>query len=169
MSFRSSKYSARDVKYGLMDNSQAFTIGEVVIPGVRSNTSVLLTGGGTTAYLLGSCTGFRDNNGVSMEMSTFTASSTNPSTGAQVSAAYIPLHICPEWITDLSQAANTTTGSGEYGNMSVDSTGLLALETTWVVFSTRGGATQLFSYGLTGKNTTQITCTFYATINGALA
>lgn len=168
MAFLPLKYDFNDVKYALMDNSQAFTIGEVVIPGVRSNTNVLLTGGGTTTYLLGSTMGFKDGKGLSMEMNTYTAASDNV-TNALIQAAYLPLQIVSEWITDLSAAANTTTGSGEFGNFVVDSTGLLLTETSYVAFGTRGGATQFFSYGLTGKNTTQVSGTFYATINGALA
>jgi len=168
MAFRASKYSARDTKYGLMANNQAFTIGEVIIPSRTSETPTLLTGGGTTSYLLGSVLGFKDTAGSRLGFDTVTAAADNV-TVALVQAAYLPLHICPEWITDLSAAAGTTAGSSTMGNMSVNSTGLFALESTWVIFTTHAGATQLFSYGLTGKNTTQITCSFYATINGALA
>lgn len=166
MAFRASKYSARDVKYGLIDNSQALTIGEVIIPGVQGDTAVVLTGGGTTSFLLGAVTGFKDKAGASLEFNTYTAESDNV-TDKLVQVSYIPLDIVPEWISDLDAAAETTDNSGAYGNFAVDSTGLLVDESTVVAFGTRTSV-QLFSYGLTGKDTTQVTCTFFATVAGGL-
>ncbi len=165
MAFKASKYSARDVKYGLMDNSQTLSVGEVIIPGVQGDTAVVLTGGGTTGLLLGAVTGFKDKAGVSLEFNTYAAESDNV-TDKLVQVSYVPLAIVPEWISDLDAAAETTDNSSAYGNFAVDSTGLLVDESTVVAFGTRT-AVQLFSYGLTGKDTTQVTCTFFATVGGA--
>lgn len=165
MSFVPRKYEVSDVKYGLLDNSENLSIGEVIIPGVQGDTSVVKTGGGTTSYLLGAVMGFKDNNGVGLELNSYAAENDNV-TDKLVQAAYIPLHIVPEWISDLDAAAETTDNSSAYGNFAVDSTGLLVDESTVVAFGTRT-AVQLFSYGLTGKNTTQVTCVFFATVGGA--
>lgn len=170
MSFKALRYQNHDVKYGLIDNSQTLSVGEVIIPGIVSggDTGVVLTGGGTTGFLLGSVTGFRDNRGTSMEYDTWAAASNNV-TSAMVQCAFLPLAIIPEWTTDLDDTSEVTDNSSSYGNFAVDSTGLLADESTWVAFSTRS-AVQLFSYGLTGSSTypKRITCTFFATVAGGL-
>lgn len=167
MSFIPRKYLASDAKSALIDNSQTLSIGEVIIPGVQGDTSVVLTGGGTTGLLLGVVTGFKDANGVSLEFNTIVAESDNI-TDKQIKATYLPLYIGNpgEFLSDLDAAAETTDNSGAFGNFAVDSTGLLVDESTVVAFGTRS-AVQLFSYGLTGKDTTQVTCVFFATVGGA--
>jgi len=167
MSFVPRKYLASDVKSALIDNSQTLSIGEVIIPGVQGDTSVVLTGGGTTSYLLGVVTGFKDQNGTALEYNTVVAENDNV-TDKQVKAVYLPLYIGnpTEYISDLDAAAETTDNSGAFGNFAVDSTGLLVDESTVVAFSTRTSV-QLFSFGLTGKDTTQVTCVFFATVGGA--
>lgn len=167
MAFKPLKYSSSDAKSALIDNSQALTIGEVIIPGVQGDTPVVLTGGGTTSYLLGVVLGFKDKSGVSLEFNTYTAENDNV-TDKQVNANYLPLAIQTEYISDLDAAAETTDNSGAFGNFAVDSDGLLVDESTYVAFGTRTN-TQLFSYGLTGKNTTEVTCVFFATVAGAQA
>lgn len=161
------KYQLSDAKSAIIDNSLSLTIGQVIIPGVTSATSVAKNGGGTTGLLLGIVTGFKDIAGLALEKLTYAAGASNV-TGSQVRAEYQPIALAGEFITDLSAAAETTTGSGEFGNFSVDSTGLLALEGSYVTFSTRS-AVQLFSYGLTGDpmHTRQIAGVFFATVGGA--
>lgn len=166
MSFIPRKYAASDLKYGLMDNSQALSIGEVIIPGTQGDTAVVLTGGGTTGFLLGVVMGFKDTAGVAMELNSYTAESDNV-TDKLVKVAYHPLPIVTEYLSDLDAAAETTDNSSSYGNFAVDSTGLLVDESTVVAFGTRTSV-QLFSYGLTGKDTTQVTCVFFATVGGGL-
>lgn len=168
MAFKPIKYNASDVKAGLMDNSEALTIGEVIIPGVQGDTSVVKTGGGTTSYLLGVTMGFKDQNGNTLELNTVTAASDNV-TVKQLNAIYLPLHVQPtEFISDLNAAAETTDNSGAFGNFAVDSTGLLVSESSVQAFGTRTNL-QLFSYGLTGLNTTQVSCVFFATMVGGLS
>jgi len=168
MAFKPTKYNASDLKSGLMDNSQTLTIGEVIIPGVQGDTSVVLTGGGTTSYLLGVTMGFKDFGGTSLEFNTVAAAADNV-TVRQVNANYLPFHIAStEYLSDLDAAAETTDNSGAFGNFSVDSTGLLVDESTVSAFGTRTN-TQLFSYGLTGVSTTQVTCVFFATMVGGLS
>lgn len=168
MAFTPRKYSASDTKSALIDNSQALTIGEVIIPGIQGDTSVVLTGGGTTSYLLGAVLGFKDQNGNSLEFNAYTAENDNV-TDKKVNAIYLPLYIAnTEYVSDLDAAAETTDNSGGFGNFAVDSTGLLVDESTYVAFGTRTN-TQLFSFGLTGKDTTQVTCVFFATVAGAQA
>lgn len=165
--FQLRKYQTSDAKSAIIDNSQTLTLGQVIIPGVTSATSVVKTGGSTTSYLLGVVTGFKDIAGLALEKNTYVAGASNVTT-SQVRAEYQPLAIAGEFIVDLSAAAETTTGSGEFGNFSVDSTGLLALEGSYVAFGTRT-AVQLFSYGLTGDqmHPKQIAGIFFATVGGA--
>lgn len=168
MSFIPRKYDGSDVKYGLIDNSQTLSIGETIVPGVQGDTAVVLTGGGTTSYLLGVVLGFKDQNGTSLEFNTIVAENDNV-TDKQIKVAYIPLATTPgEYISDLDAAAETTDNSGAYGNFSVDSTGLLVDESTVAAFGTRTSL-QLFSYGLTGKNTTQVNVVFFATMVGGIS
>lgn len=154
----------QDTRSALMDNSQVLTIGEAIIPGVQGDTSVVLTAGGTDGAVLGVVVGFKDVAGHSIELDTVTAEADNI-TDKKVKAIYVPAHLPIDWTTDLDAAAETTDNSGAFGNMTIDSTGLLADESTIAAFSTVENM-QLFSYGLTGKDTTQIECRFISTILG---
>ena len=69
------------------------------------------------------------------------------------------------WLGDLDAAAETTDNSGAFGNFSIDSTGLLVDESTVSAFSVVENM-QLFSFGLTGKDTTQVEVRFISTILG---
>lgn len=154
----------QDVRSVLMDNSQVLTIGEAIIPGRQGTTSVALTAGGTDGAVLGVVVGFKDKAGHSIELDTVTAEADNV-TDKRVKAIYIPAHLPIDWQTDLDAAAETTTGSGTFANFTIDSTGLLADESSEQVFSVVENM-QLFSYGLTGKDTTQIDVRFISTILG---
>jgi hypothetical protein len=162
--FTPRKYQVSDAKSAIMDNSENLDIGEVIIPGVTSSTNVVKTGGGTTGLLLGIVMGFKDANGISLEKNSYAASGSNV-TGNQVRAEYHPLAVGGEYLTELSAAANTTAGSGEFGNFAVDSTGLLLAETSYVAFGTRTNV-QFFSYGLTGDplKAKQVHGVFFATV-----
>lgn len=165
--FAPRKYLVSDNKSALINNSVALTIGQVIIPAVTSSTSCVASGGGTTSYLLGVVMGFKDVNGLSLEQTTYTASASNL-TGNMVRADYVPLDQSYEFTVDLDAAANTTTGSGEFGNFAVDSTGLLAHEASYVAFGTRTSV-QMFSFGLTGDTShpRQIATKFFASVGGA--
>jgi len=153
-----------DARVALMENSQVLSIGEAIIPGVSTDTSVVLTAGGTDGAVLGVVVGFKDVAGHSIELDTVTAEADNI-TDKKIKAIYIPAHLPIDWQTDLDAAAETTDNSGAFGNMTIDSTGLLADEDTIAAFSTVEDM-QLFSYGLTGKDTTQIDVRFISTILG---
>lgn len=167
MAFLPRKYQLSDSKSAIIDNSLQLTVGQVIIPGVTSATSVAKNGGGTTSYLLGIVMGFKDIAGLALEKNSYTAASNNV-TVAQVRAEYQPLALTNEIICDLTANAETTTGSGEFGNFAVDSTGLLVSEASYVVFGTRTNV-QLFSYGLTGDpmHPRQISGVFFASVGGA--
>lgn len=153
--------SVQDIKYGLMDNSQALTVGEVIIPGIQGDTSVVLTGGSTTGDLLGVVLGFKQEGNVT-EKSTVTAASDNV-TVAQIKAAYLPAYLPYEYTVDLDAASETTDNSSGFGNFAVDSTGLLLTESSYVAFGTKSSK-QFFSFGLTGKNSTEVACRCIATL-----
>lgn len=159
---KSNAYS--DARSALIDNSQTLSIGEVIIPGVQDDTSVVLTAGGTDGAVLGVVVGFKDVAGHAIELDTVVAEADNV-TDKKVKAIYIPSHLPIDYLTDLDAAAETTDNSGAFGNMTIDSTGLLADESTIAAFSTVEDM-QLFSYGLTGKDTTQIECRLISTILG---
>lgn len=162
--FTALKYDAqKDVKSAVMDQSQTLSIGEVIIPGVRSSQSVVLTGGGTTAGLLGVVAGFKDKGGAALEFESYAAAADND-TNKKVEAVYFPLFIPTEFEVALDAAGNTTAGSGEYGNFAVDTTGLLLDESTYVAFGTIA-AKQFFSFGLKKGSTTLVSCRY---IHGAI-
>lgn len=154
----------QDVRSALLDNSQVLTIGEAIIPGVQGDTSVVLTAGGTDGAVLGVVVGFKDRAGHAMELNTVTAEADNI-TDKKVLAVYIPSHLPIDWESDLDAAAETTDNSGAFGNFTIDATGLLVDESTVSAFSVVENM-QLFSYGLTGKNTTQVDVRFISTILG---
>jgi len=153
-----------DTRSALIDNSQTLSIGEVIIPGVQGDTSVVLTAGGTDGAVLGVVLGFKDVAGHSIELNTVVAEADNL-TDKKVKAIYVPSHLPIDYQTDLDAAAETTDNSGAFGNFTIDATGLLADESTYAAFSTVENM-QLFSYGLTGKDTTQIECRLISTILG---
>lgn len=165
--FTPRKYEISNARSAIIDNSQNLDIGEVLIPGVTSSTSVVKTGGGTTGLLLGVVMGFKDVNGLSLEKNQYTASASNV-TGNLVRAEYASFDQVTEYLSQLDAAPNTTSGSGSFGNFSVDSTGLLVSEASYVVFGTRS-AVQLFSYGTTGNAAIpkEVAVTFFATVVGA--
>lgn len=156
--------SGEDVKKALIDNSQTLSVGEVIIPGVQGDTSVVLTGGGTVGALLGVVLGIEGKGGKVLEKNTVAAASDNV-TVDMIKVSYLPLYIPMEFTGDLDAAAETTDNSGAFGNFSVDSTGLLVDESTVSAFSVIENM-QLFSFGLTGKNTTEVSCRFISTMLG---
>lgn len=161
------RYQLSDVRRALIDNSQNLDKGELLIPGVTSATPVVKTGGGTTGLLLGAVLGIEGAGGKVLELNSKAVASDNV-TNAQIAASYVPLYMVQEHKTELDAAAGTTTGSGAFGNFAVDSTGLLASEASYVVFSTRS-AVQMFSLGLTNNTAKpkEITVVFFATVGGA--
>lgn len=164
MSFLPQKYDTTDLEYALIDNSQTISIGEAIIPGVQGDTSVILTAGGTLGPVLGVVLGFKDTAGSALEKSSVAAASDNV-TVAEIKAAYLPAYKDVRYISDLDAAAETTDNSSAFGNFSIDSTGLLVDESTVQAFSVLENM-QLFSFGLTGKDTTQVSVRFISTILG---
>jgi hypothetical protein len=162
--FKPLRYSASDLKYALIDNSQTLSVGELIIPGVQGDASVVLTAGGTDGAVLGAVMGIKGKDGKVLEVDTIVAEADNV-TDKMIQVSYIPAHLPVEYEGDLDAAAETTDNSGAFGNFTVDSTGLLLDESTVQAFSVVENM-QLFSYGLTGLNTTQVTCRIISLILG---
>lgn len=160
--FTSSKpVSGEDIKYALIDNSQTLSVGEAIIPGVQTDTSVVLTAGGTLGAVLGVVLAIVGDKGKVLELNSYVAEADNV-TDKLVRVAYIPSYIPGTFISDLDAAAETTDNSGAFGNFSIDSTGLLVDESTVAAFSVVENM-QLFSYGLTGRSTTEVEVRFIST------
>lgn len=160
--FTSSKpVSGEDVKYALIDNSQTISVGEAIIPGVQTDTSVVLTAGGTLGAILGVVLSIVGDKGKVLELNSYAAEADNV-TDKLVRVAYIPSYIPGTFISDLDAAAETTDNSGAFGNFSIDSTGLLVDESTVQAFSVVENM-QMFSYGLTGRSTTEVEVRFIST------
>lgn len=156
--------SSTEVRYGLIDNSQTLSVGEAIIPGVQTDTSVVLTAGGTTGPVLGVVLSIVGDRGKVYEMNSYAAESDNV-TDKKVKVAYLPTYVPMTFFVDLDAAAETTDNSGAFGNFSIDSTGLLADESSVAAFSVLEDM-QLFSFGLTGKDTTEIEVRFINPILG---
>jgi len=156
--------SGEDVKYGLIENSQTISVGEAIIPGVSTDTSVVLTAGGTLGAVLGVVLSIVGDRGKVYEVDSYVAEADNV-TDKKVKVAYLPVFVPMTWLGDLDAAAETTDNSGAFGNFSIDSTGLLVDESTVSAFSVVENM-QLFSFGLTGKDTTQVEVRFISTILG---
>ena len=160
----SKSISAEDVRYGLIDNSQTLSVGEAIIPGVQTDTSVVLTAGGTVGAVLGVVLSIVGDRGKVLEVNSYAAENDNV-TDKQVKVAYVPVYIPLTFISDLDAAAETTDNSGAFGNFSIDSTGLLVDESTVAAFSVVENM-QLFSFGLTGRSTTEVEVRFISTMLG---
>jgi hypothetical protein len=156
-------HSDEDVRYVMIDNSQTLSVGEAIITGIQGDVSVCLTAGGTDGAVLGVVVGFKQEGNV-LEMNAVTAENDNV-TDKMIKAAYIPSYLQITWYGDLDAAAETTDNSGCHGNFTVDSTGLLVDESS-VSTSFTVENMQLFSFGLTGKDTTQVECRWISTIFG---
>lgn len=163
MAFRpSAAVTGRDIKYGLIDNSQTLSIGELIIPGIQGDASVCLTGGGTTGDLLGVVLGIVGAGGKVLELNSKAAAADNV-TVAQIKVAYYPMYIPTEYVVDLDAASEVTDNSSGYGNFATEATGLLLGESSWAAFGTKTNK-QFFSFGLTGNSTTEVSCRCIATL-----
>lgn len=149
--------TGEDIKYGLIDNSETLSVGEVIIPAVQGDTAVVATGGGTTAGLPGVVLSIVGDRGKVLEVDSHAAAADNV-TNAKVQVSYIPFYIPMEFQAELDADAETTDDSGAYGNFAVDATGLLLDESSYVAFGTTA-AKQFFSYGLVdGTSARIVTC-----------
>ncbi len=160
--FRPLKYDMTDVKVALIDNSQTLSIGECIIPSVQGDTSVVITGGGTTGDLLGVVLGFKDQNGIALEYDTYAAEADNV-TDKKVKVLYLPVWHPTEWEAFLDADAETTDNSSAFGNFALDATGLLLSESSYVAFGTKSNK-QFFSYGTVPGSVRKITGRFIANI-----
>jgi len=156
--------SGQDVKKALIANSANIAQGEVIIPGVSGDTSVVLTGGGTVGALLGVVLGIEGKGGKVLEKDSITVAANNE-TVDMVQVSYLPLYIPMEFTGDLDAAAETTDNSGAFGNFSVDATGLLVDESTVAAFSVVENK-QLFSFGLTGRTDREVSLVFISKMLG---
>ena len=147
--------SGNDFKFGLIANSETISNGEVVIPAISTDTSVLATGGGTTGALLGVVHALVGKDGKVLELNSKAVGSDNE-TVAMIQAEYLPLFIPMEFGATLDADSETTDNSGAYGNFAVDSTGLLLTESSVVGFATVV-AKQFFSFGVTPGTTRDVT------------
>ena len=153
----------QDIEYALIDNSQTLSVGEVIIPGIQGDTSVVLTGGSTTGDLLGVVLAIVGKDGKVLELDSKAVASDNV-TVAQIKVAYIPLYIPMKFDADLDAAAETTDNSSGFGNFAVDATGLLLTESSYVAFGTKSSK-QFFSIGLVNaSSTTKVSGRFIATL-----
>lgn len=154
--------SGYEIKSAIIQNSANLAVGEVVIPAVTSDTSVVVTGGGTTGDLLGVVYGIEGSNGQFLEKNSETVASDNV-TVARVRASYVPLYIPREFLAGLDADGDTTNGSEAFGNFAVEATGLLLDESTYTAFSTKTDK-QFFSYGIVPGTTRNVTGHFIANI-----
>jgi len=154
--------TGNDFKMALIDNSQTISNGEVIIPGVQGDTSVVLTGGSTTGALLGVVHSLVGKDGKVLELNSKAVASDNV-TVAMIQAEYLPLFIPMEFGATLDADSETTDNSSAFGNFAVDSTGLLLTESGVVAFTTVI-AKQFFSFGLNPGTTRDVTGYFIKTI-----
>lgn len=165
MAFTPSKaVSSTDVRYALVDNSQTLSVGECIIPGVQGDTSVVLTAGGTTGPVLGVVLGIVGDRGKVLEVDSKAVASDNV-TVAKIKVAYVPTFVPMTFYSDLDAAAETTDDSGAFSNFAIDSTGLLVDESTRAAFTVLEDK-QVFSFGLTGRDTTEVEVRFINPILG---
>lgn len=147
--------SGSDCKIELIDRSQTISNGEVIIPSVRGDLKVLITGGGTTGALLGVVRSLVGKDGKVLELDSKATAADND-TVAMIQAEYVPLFIPMEYGATLDADNETTDDSGAYGNFAVDSTGLLLTESSYVAFTTVI-AKQFFSFGVVPGTTRDVT------------
>lgn len=156
------EYSGNTLKFGLIENSQTMARGKAIIPGVSSagagDTSVVLTGGGTTGALLGVVQSIVGKNGQVLELDSKAVASDNV-TVAMIQVEYYPISVPMEWGATLDADSETTDNSGAYGNFALDATGLLLTESSIVAFTTVI-AKQFFSYGIVPGTTRDVTGCF---------
>lgn len=147
-----------------MDNSEALAVGEAIIPGVSTDTSVVKTAGGTTGPVFGVVLSIVGDRGKVLEVDSYTAEADNV-TDKKVRVAYIPTYVPMTFFVDLDADAETTDDSGAYSNFAIDSTGLLVDESTRAAFTVLEDK-QVFSFGLTGKDNTEVEVRFINPILG---
>lgn len=152
------EYSGTTLKKGLIDNSQTISVGEVLVPAVQGDTSVVITGGGTTGALLGVAMGIEGKDGKVLELNSKAVAADNV-TVAMIQASFFPFFVDMEWAGTLDAAAETTDNSGAYGNFAVEATGLKLGESSYVAYTTVI-AKQFFSYGLIPGQTVDVTGCF---------
>ncbi len=147
--------AGQDIKYGLIKNSETISNGEVLIPAISTDTSVLATGGGTTGALLGVSLSLVGKDGKVLEINSKAVAADNE-TVAMIQASFVPTFIPMEWGATLDADSETTDNSSAYGNFAVDATGLLLTESSVVGFATVI-AKQFFSWGVTPGTTRDVT------------
>lgn len=146
--------AGHDVKFGLIDNSETISNGEVIIPGVQGDTSVVKTGGGTTGALLGVALSLIGKDGKVLELNSKAVAADNVTVG-MIGTSFYPIFIPMEWGATLDADSETTDNSSAYGNFAVDSTGLLLVESGVVAFTTVI-AKQFFSLGINPGTTRDV-------------
>jgi len=165
MAFVPKRYSVSDARYGVIADSQTLSVGEAITCSTNAEDyPVVITAGGTTGPVLGVVTGIAGKDGQVLEVNSHAAAATNDTTEL-VKVAYLDAWLPMTWLSDLDAAAETTDNSRSFGNFAIDSTGLLVDESTVAAITTPEDK-QVFSYGLTGLNTTQVEVRFISTILG---
>lgn len=144
--------SGEDVKYAVINNSAAITVGCTLEAVADSEPVVTL--GTPQDPIVGIALSIVGDRGKVLEVNSKTVESDNLTVG-RVQVAYIPAYIPMTYLSDLDAAAETTSNSGGIGNFSVATGGLLVDEST-VAALTVVENMQVMSYGLTGKDTTQV-------------
>lgn len=159
--------SGNDLKYGLIDDSQTLSVGEVLVPAVHDDAAVVNTGGGTTGDLLGVTHSIVGKAGKVLEVDSYAAENDN-ATSDMVQVTYLPLYIDREYGATLDADNETTDNSSAYGNFAVDSTGLLLDESSYVAYTTLADK-QFFSFGLVPGTDRDVTGVFFAKIGAGNA
>lgn len=165
MAFVPLRYSISDARYGLIGDSQTLSVGEAITCSTNAEDyPIVITAGGTTGPVLGVVMGIAGKDGQVLEVNTHAAAATND-TVERVRVSYLDSWLPTTWLSDLDADAETTDNSRSFGNFAVDSTGLLVDESTVAAITTAEDK-QLFSYGLTGVNTTQVEVRWISTMLG---
>lgn len=150
--------TGREIKYGLMDNSETLAVGEVIIPAIQGDIGVVKTGGGTTGALLGVVRSIVGKDGKVLELNSKTVENDNV-TDKMIQVTFVPIFLINEYAGALDADAETTDNSQSYGTFAVTSTGLLLTESSYTAFTTVI-AKQFFSYGVTPASVRNVTGVF---------
>lgn len=147
-----------DVRYAVINNSATVKKGGALIP-VAGSTPIA-GAGAANVLLLGVCLGIVGDKGKVLEKDSFTAAADNL-TVAMVQVAYLPAFIPMTYTGTLDAAAGTTSNSGGIAVFNLASD-ILVDESTVTAYTTAENMA-VFSYGLTGRNTTEVDVRFINT------
>lgn len=147
-----------DIHYATINNSATVKKGGALIP--VAGSSAIAGAGAANVLILGVCLGIVGNKGKVLELDTYAAEADNL-TDKIVKVAYLPAYIPMIYTGTLDAAAGTTSNSGGIAAFTLASD-VLVDESTVTAYTTAENM-QVFSYGLTGKDTTEVAVRFINT------